>query len=342
MKETAAKGGYEMTDRDNTVVGGSAPLLSIVIPVYNVEKYLNCCIDSCLAQDVQQTEYEIICVDDGSPDSCGTILDSYAQQNHNIHVIHKENGGVSSARNTGIESAAGKYIWFVDSDDFIGRNILSGILSALKEKNCDELAVYAFAFNDGEECEFGDIQPSQKSQRYKDYLWTRIYRLSIIMEHEIRFNPQVTYAEDNLFCTLLKPYILTRAEWNQSIAVFYRLRQGSLSRAATEKRITSYIAASADMHQLANSHITDDVSVYTNMYTWMSAVMTYAASLPEDRYRELLQTVKEKGVFPLRLKMKYRPHSARPEYGFKKRIRAFLRDISYTRIGLFLLRTIFR
>ena len=317
------------------------PFLSIVIPVYNVEKYLRNCIDSCLAQNAEQSEYEIICVNDGSPDHCGEILDDYAKQYPHIRVIHKENGGPSSARNAGIDIAAGQYIWFVDSDDFIGRDILLDIICVLKKEKCDELAVSAFAFHDGEEYDFDVIQPSEKSTVYKDYLWTRIYSLSVIRDNHVSFNPEVSYAEDNTFCTILKPYIKTRAIWNDKIAVFYRIREGSLSTTATEKRILSYIAASADMLRLAKKRITDDVSCFTNMYLWMSTVMTYIASLPADQYQDMLKTVKGRGVFPLRLRMKYRPHSAKPEYGFKKKVRAFLRDISYTRIGFSLLRILF-
>ncbi len=318
-----------------------SPVLSIVIPVYNVEKYLKNCIDSCLFQNVEQSEYEIICVDDGSPDQCGAILDDYAKQNINIRVIHKENGGLSSARNAGMEIAEGRYIWFVDSDDFIGRNILRDIISVLNNEDCDELTVSAFAFNDDEEYDFDAIPPSEKSIVYKDYLWTSIFRLAVIKGHDLRFNPEVAYVEDNAFCTLLNPYIHKHLVWDRQIAIFYRLREGSLSRASTEKRISSYIAASADMLQLAKSKISKDVSCYTNMYLWMSIVMTFIASLPDDQYRDMLTRVKERGVFPLKLKMKYRPHSERPEYGFKKKVRSFLRDTSYTRIGFFLLRMLF-
>lgn len=92
-------------------------VLSIIVPVYNVEKYLKTCINSLLEQKLDA--YEIILVDDGSTDSSGGICDEYAKKHEKIQVIHKKNGGLSSARNTGIENAVGKYIGFVDSDDYI-------------------------------------------------------------------------------------------------------------------------------------------------------------------------------------------------------------------------------
>lgn len=95
------------------------PLLSVIVPVYNVEKYLTRCIDSILNQTF--SNFELILIDDGSPDRCGEICDTYVQKDARIVVIHKENGGVSSARNKGLDIAKGKYLTFVDSDDDIAR-----------------------------------------------------------------------------------------------------------------------------------------------------------------------------------------------------------------------------
>ena len=92
------------------------PIYSIIIPVYKVEMYLSACIDSVLAQDTAFT-YEIILVDDGSPDNSGTICDAYAAKHPQIRVLHKPNGGVSSARNAGLSLAVGEYVLFLDADD---------------------------------------------------------------------------------------------------------------------------------------------------------------------------------------------------------------------------------
>ena len=103
--------------------------LSFVIPVYNVEKYLNECIDSILNQ--MTDECEIILVDDGSTDSSGKICDQYVKANENISVIHKVNGGVSGARNLGLDVAKGEYVAFIDSDDRIADNSIKGILERI-------------------------------------------------------------------------------------------------------------------------------------------------------------------------------------------------------------------
>ena len=98
----------------------NTPKVSVIIPVYNVEKYLQKCLDSVINQTYKNLE--IICVDDGSPDNSGGILDAYAQNDSRIIVIHQENAGVSAARNRGLDAATGEYIAFVDSDD-VGWNL---------------------------------------------------------------------------------------------------------------------------------------------------------------------------------------------------------------------------
>ena len=108
-----------------------SPKISIIVPVYKAEKYLHRCVDSILAQTF--TDFELLLVDDGSPDSSGTICDRYAAADPRVHVFHKPNGGVSSARNLGIDNARGEWITFVDADDFISPSYCNIDLST----NCD-------------------------------------------------------------------------------------------------------------------------------------------------------------------------------------------------------------
>lgn len=105
-----------------------SPLVSIVVPVYKVEQYLHECVDSILGQTY--ANFELILVDDGSPDHCGAICDAYAEKDPRINVIHKENGGLSDARNAGIDISKGEYITFVDSDDYLHPDYLQDMVSA--------------------------------------------------------------------------------------------------------------------------------------------------------------------------------------------------------------------
>lgn len=111
------------------------PKLSIIVPVYKVEQYLHKCVDSILNQTF--TDFELILVDDGSPDNCGRICDEYAAKDGRIRVIHKENGGLSDARNAGIDVAKGEIIGFVDSDDYIDANMYIDMLNFMEEKQLD-------------------------------------------------------------------------------------------------------------------------------------------------------------------------------------------------------------
>ena len=109
-------------------------IISIIIPIYNVEKFLEKCILSCENQDIPKKEYEVICVNDGSPDSSAKIAEELAKQYSNIRIINQKNRGLSIARNTGLRNANGEYVWFVDSDDWIEENCLNRITSKLINK----------------------------------------------------------------------------------------------------------------------------------------------------------------------------------------------------------------
>ena len=122
--------------------------LSIIIPVYNVERYLRQCLDSCLDQDIPKTEYEIIIVNDGSPDNSQVIINEYALLYDNICVINKSNGGLSTARNAGLSIAKGNLIWFVDSDDSIVSNSLKYIYDIFKENPKLDLLTFDYNYFD--------------------------------------------------------------------------------------------------------------------------------------------------------------------------------------------------
>lgn len=110
-------------------------MISIIIPVYKVEQYLDLCVQSILAQTY--TDLELILVDDGSPDRCGAMCDTWAKRDNRVRVIHKENGGVCSARNAGLDAARGDYIAFVDSDDWLEPEMYGAMMEKVREYGCD-------------------------------------------------------------------------------------------------------------------------------------------------------------------------------------------------------------
>ena len=140
-------------------------VLSLIVPVYNVEAYLQKCVDSLLVQDLPEADYEIILVDDGSTDNSGQLCDKLAIGRNNIRVIHQPNRGLGAARNTGIAAAGGTYIQFVDSDDYLCPNVLGGIIHQLENQGLDILRInYRNVRQDGEV-----FEPNKYSKPFDNY-----------------------------------------------------------------------------------------------------------------------------------------------------------------------------
>ncbi len=150
-------------------------LISVVIPIYKVEKYLNKCINSVICQTY--TNIEIILVDDGSPDNCGIICDDFAKTDKRIKVIHKENGGLSDARNVGIENATGKYITFIDSDDYVELDYIEYLYKLIK-KYKTKLSVCSFniLLENGKKIDSG--------KKYKEKLLNREISIKRMLNEE--------------------------------------------------------------------------------------------------------------------------------------------------------------
>lgn len=179
------------------------PKISIIVPVYKAEKYINRCIDSILAQTF--TDWELLLIDDGSPDRSGEICDEYARKDNRIRVFHKENGGVSSARNLGLDNMLGEYVTFVDADDWIDSGSLNVCMIEIESNDLD---ILQFSFS-REEKSLGSLgEDYTEVCCLSDYLQTRkflvcvggsVIRTSIIQTHNIRFDSQMKLAEDQLF-----------------------------------------------------------------------------------------------------------------------------------------------
>ena len=186
--------------------------VSIIVPVYNVEKYLGHAIESALEQTYKNLQ--IILVDDGSTDNSGNICDEYKQKDRRIEVIHKENGGLSDARNKGLDIANGKYIMFLDSDDFFEPNAVKTMYKEIKEKNADfVIGNYINTDPDGEKWQ-NSIFDEKIYNNFKlsitDYeksffvmnsaVWNKIFKKEFIDKLNLRFIKGLP-AEDAIFTT---------------------------------------------------------------------------------------------------------------------------------------------
>lgn len=188
-------------------------LVSIIVPVYKAEKYLPTCIDSILAQTYEN--FEVILIDDGSPDTSGAICDKYTQEDSRIKVIHQENAGVSTARNAGINIATGDWILFIDSDDYIETEYISSLIKASKPNTLIIQGYKAVSSNHSisvkilKEMQYdrGNIAELFANPQFYEYghPFGKLYNSYIIKQNHIRFNKKLSYAEDLIF---LLNYIL--------------------------------------------------------------------------------------------------------------------------------------
>lgn len=190
------------------------PTISIIVPVYKVEQYLLRCIDSILAQTYPN--FELILVDDGSPDNCGQICDEYASTDSRIHVIHQTNSGVSAARNAGLSNATGDYITFVDSDDYVDPDYLQNMYASksdltlcglvVQNEHGDHLRTTTHPdsqYNNKESIPFSELYESL--MLYSPYC--KLFRSDIIKIHDLRFPQHISWGEDGMFVSDYLCYI---------------------------------------------------------------------------------------------------------------------------------------
>lgn len=186
-------------------------LVSIIVPVYNAEKYLNRCVDSILVQDYPN--FELLLMDDGSTDSSGAVCDAYAQKDSRVRVVHKENSGVSDTRNCALDLAKGEYIQFLDSDDWIVPEATRLLVRSMEQYQCDMVIADFYRVSGERLAQKGDIEEDKVMTRqefaacmienpadfYYGVLWNKMYRRSIIEEHKIRMDVSISWCEDFLF-----------------------------------------------------------------------------------------------------------------------------------------------
>lgn len=172
-----------------------SPLVSIIVPVYKVEKYLSRCIESILAQTYQNIE--VILIDDGSPDRSGQICDKYACKDSRARVIHQQNHGVSAARNVGIEAAMGQWIAFVDADDFIHPFYLEYLINNCV--NTDFVISGDKNFNDEDFHNKNIAQYLRKAQYSNGFLWSKLFNRDVIIRNNINLDEKIRFMEDMLF-----------------------------------------------------------------------------------------------------------------------------------------------
>ncbi len=264
-------------------------LLSIIIPLYNCEKYIAQCLDSIFRQEMKESEFEVIIVDDGSKDNSYAIVSEYAKNHDNIRIIKQENQGVACARNNGVEKAQGDYITFVDADDMLVDGSLCELLKIAIDNKADivkgkhievsqEADYKEYRKNDGRglsvESMTGEDAIVKVTKLKEGYCWGYLLSRKLIVENKLTFPPKVSFMEDWAFIT--QALLKCRRFVNTNV-LFYLYRNNVSSCVAnmsTEKlllgcRSIDIVAKAAEYTGGAvKRKLTDNVCTNINIILW--------------------------------------------------------------------------
>ncbi|OUN78199.1 glycosyltransferase family 2 protein [Bacteroides sp. An51A] len=238
--------------------------LSIVIPVYNVEKYIEKCICSVVSQDISNEDYEVLILNDGSTDCSKDIAERYAKQNSNVHLFNHSNMGLSATRNRGLREAKGDYVWFIDSDDWIENNCLGDILKRL-ESNPDVLS-FSGMIPEGKRkgnAEFYGNKVTTLTSLYLhgmiDPVQFYIYNRNFLLSNKFFFKENIKH-EDTLF-TPITLYKVKNIVFYRKPVYHWLYRQGSITSTLDMKRVKDISDNIQILYQFATDIAERDIRV---------------------------------------------------------------------------------
>ena len=288
--------------------------LSIIVPVYNVEQYLSKCVESLLHQDLFPEEYEIILVEDGSPDRCGGICEEFASNYSNIKVIHRENGGLSAARNSGIRVARGRYVQFVDSDDYLEPEVLKTLMVKMENEDLDVLRFNYQNVNEKYEV-FDPNKAGKVCVDYRDevcegvgflnnrlgpacYVWQFVFRRELI--RDCPFKDGICFEDvESTPRVLVKALRVT----SLNIVVYnYLFRKGSITQSVDESKRKKLLDDKLFLIEAMKEQMcfVSDKRWFEGMIGQMAlGIIGQVCSEYYNKRHDFLIILKKKGVFPL-------------------------------------------
>lgn len=284
-------------------------LLSIIIPIYNVEKYLSRCLDSIFDQHVSEDNFEVIAVNDGSPDNCLEILKEYEQCHKNIVIIDKENGGVSSARNAGLQICKGNYVTFVDPDDYLADNSLLLLFEKMQSFTTDMIICNSISDKDGSLIyDWQDVCVDNiiysKNSVFGVYrrgaVWGVLYNNSFLHNNQLEFPVGVRNAEDVIFFTHC--LALSKSVKFEGINLYTLFRRNdSASRIINCKSIFAMKYALDYVQQLRINTIDKEIECYYEylMYAIITSITTMTRLIPGFKIDVLLNDIAIKSYLPI-------------------------------------------
>lgn len=297
--------------------------VSVIVPIYNVERYLCQCVDSLLNQTLQ--DLEIILVDDGSPDHSPDICDEYTQKDKRVKVIHKTNGGLSDARNAGLKVAEGEYVAFIDSDDYVDLRMFQLLYEAATKRNLDVCYCdYCFDHegithpaNKQKEDLFIETQqdavyfllnmvgtePTYSSDvRYLVSVWHGIYKTDIIREYNIHFESERLYPSEDLLFHIDYLARCCRIGYLKEGMYYWRYNPGSLSRTYTLEKFQRYVDLLNRTKQKLDEHYAEEtykLHYQRCVYSFFRSIVKYEALACKEPYP--LRRIKQRCQHPLML-----------------------------------------
>ncbi len=264
------------------------PEISVIVPVYKVEKYLRRCVDSILSQTF--TDFELWLVDDGSPDGCPAICDEYAEKDSRIKVIHKKNGGLSDARNVALDVMTGKYVTFVDSDDYISSNALESLVCSLKNTGADMSAGNMASVDEcGNQSDF--YFPAEKETVLENdeilmllnqpCAQNRIYKSEIFKN--LRYPVGRLYEDVFIWHKILSR--VKRIALTGKVSYYYLIRNGSIMHSEYDIRFTDIIYAIKERYEWLDSIGQTKLANEARMFIYTRTAVAFAnldSGIPEN------------------------------------------------------------
>jgi len=272
--------------------------ISIIIPVYNVKDYIRKCLDSVVNQTYKNIE--ILLINDGSTDNSGKICDEYALKDSRVKVFHKNNGGVSSAKNTGLKHITGKYIGFVDSDDWIEPNMYEVLYKAIKDKNVSVSVINYSKDTDAESIPMINKERIQSSvltpenmivyafkrdyyMGFCAYLWNKLFSSEIIINNGLLFDEHINYGEDVLFYTNAVMSKNCLGVYTEEPLYHYYQRDSSIAKNESVKVKTDILTAYKKAEKLMNDNGYSDISYWARgFYCYHASVVAEIALKNRD------------------------------------------------------------
>lgn len=274
----------------------NSPLISIIVPVYNAENELNRCVESILGQSFKN--FELLLIDDGSSDTSGKLCDEFSENDKRIRVFHKNNGGVSSARNLGLQHASGDWICFIDSDDYVNKSYLLSLYTALKLLNSDLVQAGFIRINGSStqqvNCVDQDISTSSMSDilsHLRGFSISKLFNIKIIRQNCIKFDESLTIAED--LCFNLK-YIshISSATFIHNTDYFYVYNSASASNKLHKPNslLSLWLSENKILDNIQKKYNVTSSSIYdwklevkNTVFSWIISWIIFYAKNPFDK-----------------------------------------------------------